>query len=113
MKSVLFHQYSNFTKPEVESSYEKELIAQAYIGWFLTKKGSLPLDSEDGSTYELGEFNDSNLRFIIQQMNFDILKIIKEPYKVANILIEDILEDKSIIINLVLDNGETVNVNVQ
>lgn len=108
MQDLKIIENNEFVIPEQKTETEDEMISQAYLCLFLTKKGSIDVDTSIGSIFQLGNKNIIDIRFMLSRINYDILSIMKTPYGIFSIDITSIEQNEdsvkaSILINKAID----------
>lgn len=102
---------NSFVIPEQKTEVEDEMISQAYLTLFLTKKGSIDMDESIGSIFQLGNKNIIDIRFMLSRINYDILTIMQTEYNISSIDISSIEEMEDTIKASILIN-KTIEVSV-
>lgn len=116
MIDLLLHKNNSFIPPSETTSDEQEQIVQAFLTLILTKLGSITIDPTIGSIFELGSTNITDIRFMMSEIIYDTLKIMKPVYNIINAVISEIEEnDDSVSIKIIIIttlNETTISINV-
>ncbi len=93
-KDLMLHNNSSFMKLGEISTNQKNIIAQAFSFLLMTRKGSIPLETEIGTDLALGKTNLTSMSLQVQKAVDAVYTLMKAAYKLTDVEILSLEETK-------------------